>query len=96
MFKNFIIICLVFVVFSLMVQKPENFDLLVKDTVEAKEMVEKGFSYAKNSYEILFNPRAYIDSLEPVESVKSESKSEPMERNIQERHFQEETWFNEK
>ena len=96
MFKNFIIIWLGFIVFSLMVQKPENIDLLVKDTVEAKEMVKKGFTYAKNSYEILTNPKAYVDSLEPVESVKPELKSEPMEKNIQQRHFQEETWFNEK
>tara|TARA_Y100001936_G_scaffold252162_1_gene310776 strand:+ start:3036 stop:3278 length:243 start_codon:yes stop_codon:yes gene_type:complete len=80
MFKNFIIMWLGFIVFSLMVQKPENFNLIVKDTVQAKEMVENGFTYAKNSYEILTNPKAYIESIEPVES----------------KTIQEETWFNEK
>ena len=91
MFKNFIIICLVFVVFSLMVQKPENIDLLVKDTVEAKEMVVKGVEYAKNSYELLFNPKAYIESIESIGGADPEPNREPMKRKIQE-----ETWFNEK
>ena len=39
MIKNFIIIVLSFFVFSLMVQKPENVDLIVKDAATAKEMV---------------------------------------------------------
>tara|TARA_B100001750_G_C15223758_1_gene454581 strand:+ start:242 stop:484 length:243 start_codon:yes stop_codon:yes gene_type:complete len=80
MFKNFIIVWLGFIIFSLMVQKPENFDLIVKDTVEAKKMVLTGVEYAKNSYSILVNPKAYIESIESVEGAEIE----------------EDTWFNEK
>ena len=80
MFKNFIIVWLGFIIFSLMVQKPENFDLIVKDTVEAKKKVLTGVEYAKNSYSILVNPKAYIESIESVEGAEIE----------------EDTWFNEK
>ena len=80
MFKYFIIVWLGFIIFSFMVQKPENFDLIVKDTVEAKKMVLTGVEYAKNSYSILVNPKAYIESIESVEGAEIE----------------EDTWFNEK
>ena len=80
MFKNFIIVWLGFIIFSLMVQKPENFHLIVKDTVEAKKMVLTGVEYAKNSYSILVNQKAYIESIESVEGAEIE----------------EDTWFNEK
>ena len=58
----------------------ENFHLIVKDTVEAKKMVLTGVEYAKNSYSMLVNPKAYIKSIESVQGVEIE----------------EDTWFNEK
>ena len=84
MFKNFIIVWLGFIIFSLMVQKPENFHLIVKDTVEAKKMVLTGVEYAKNSYSVLINPKAYIESLEIVEPSSNEGE------------IIEESWFDEK
>ena len=45
MFKNIIIGFLVYLVASLMIQKPENVDLVVKDAATAKNMVVDGVDY---------------------------------------------------
>jgi len=50
MFKNIIIVILAFVVFSLMVQKPENVNLIVKDAATAKNMVVEGTDYVKKTF----------------------------------------------
>jgi len=55
MIKNFIIIILLFVVFSLMVQKPENLDMIVKDAVIAKEMVVEGAEYIHKTFDKEFS-----------------------------------------
>ena len=55
MIKNFIIIVLSFVVFSLMVQKPENVDLIVKDAATAKEMVVEGVEYVHRTFDKEFS-----------------------------------------
>ena len=55
MIKNFIIIVLSFVVFSLMVQKPENVDLIVKDAATAKEMVVEGVEYVHKTFDKEFS-----------------------------------------
>ena len=55
MIKNFIIIVLSFVVFSLMVQKPENVDLVIKDAATAKEMVVEGVEYVHRTFDKEFS-----------------------------------------
>jgi len=45
MIKNFIIMFLFFVVMMLMIQKPENFDVLIKDAATAKNMIVDGTEY---------------------------------------------------
>ena len=55
MIKNFIIIILLLVVFSLMIQKPENLDVIVKDAVKAKEMVVEGAEYIHRTFDKEFS-----------------------------------------
>jgi len=50
MLKNIIIIFQFFLLFSLMTQKPENVDILVKDLATSKEMVVDGTEYVKKTF----------------------------------------------
>ena len=50
MFKNVIIIFQFFLLFSLMTQKPENVDILVKDLATSKDMVVDGAEYVKKTF----------------------------------------------
>ena len=51
MFKNFIIIFLFFLLCSLLIQKPDNAKLLIKDLATSKEMVVEGAEYVKKTFE---------------------------------------------
>ena len=86
MIKNFIIIVLSFVVFSLMVQKPENVDLIVKDAATAKEMVVEGVEYVHRSFDKEFS----VHSDEEYENEHGESRQDPVDK------IDVETWFEEK
>ena len=55
MFKNFIIIIQFFIIFSLMVQKPQNLDIIVKDVATAKEMVVDGAEYLHKTFDKEFS-----------------------------------------
>ena len=50
MFKNFIIIFLFFLLSSLLIQKPDNAELLIKDLATSKEMVVEGAEYVKKTF----------------------------------------------
>ena len=86
MFKNIIIIFLVYLVASLMIQKPENVDLVVKDAATAKNMVVEGADYLHETFDREFS----VHSEEEFEKEHGE-KLEGSKNEIQE-----ETWFNEK
>ena len=86
MIKNFIIIVLAFVVFSLMVQKPENVDLIVKDAATAKEMVVEGVEYVHKTFDKEFS----VHSDEEYENEHGESRQDPVDK------IDVETWFEEK
>ena len=51
MFKTIIIIFQFFLLFSLMTQKPENVDILVKDLATSTEMVVEGAEYLKKTFD---------------------------------------------
>ena len=55
MFKNTIIIIQFFIIFSLMVQKPQNLDIIVKDVATAKEMVVDGAEYLHKTFDKEFS-----------------------------------------
>ena len=86
MIKNFIIIVLSFVVFSLMVQKPENVDLIVKDAATAKEMVVEGVEYVHRTFDKEFS----VHSDEEYEEEHGEKRQSPVDK------IDVETWFEEK
>ena len=86
MIKNFIIIVLSFVVFSLMVQKPENVDLIVKDAATAKEMVVEGVEYVHRTFDKEFS----VHSDEEYEEEHREKRQGPVD------NIDFETWFEEK
>jgi len=50
MFKNFIIIVLFFILCSLMIQKPDNAKLLIKDLATSKDMVVDGTEYIQKTF----------------------------------------------
>ena len=55
MFKNFIIIILVFLLCSLLFQNKENVNILVKDLVDTKELVVDGADYVKKTFDKEFS-----------------------------------------
>ena len=81
MFKNFIIIILIFFLCSLLFQNKENVNILVKDLADTKELVVDGADYVKKTFEKEF-------SVEVTEDDPFLVESEPMIR--------EETFFEDK
>ena len=55
MFKNIIIIILVFLLCSLLFQNKENVNLLVKDLADTKELVIDGADYVKKTFKKEFS-----------------------------------------
>ena len=55
MFKNFIIIILIFFLCSLLFQNKENVNILVKDLADTKELVIDGADYVKKTFEKEFS-----------------------------------------
>ena len=81
MFKNFIIVILVFLLCSLLFQNKENVNILVKDLADTKELVVDGADYVKKTFEKEF-------SVEVTEDDPFLFESQPMIR--------EETFFEDK
>ena len=84
MFKNIIIVILVFLLCSLLFQNKENVNLLVKDLADTKELVVDGADYVKKTFEKEFSVHEFKVDID-VPSMQIEK--EPMIR--------EETFFNE-
>ena len=55
MFKNIIIVILVFLLCSLLFQNKENVNILVKDLADTKELVVDGVTYVKKTFEKEFS-----------------------------------------
>ena len=86
MIKNIIIIFLVYLIASLMIHKPENVDLVIKDAATAKEMVVEGVEYVHKTFDKEFS----VHSDEEYENEHGESRQEPVDK------IDVETWFEEK
>ena len=86
MFKNIIIVFLVYLVASLMIQKPENDDLVVKDAATAKDMVVEGVEYVHKTFDKEFS----VHSDEEYEEEHGEKRQSPVDK------IDVETWFEEK
>ena len=81
MYKNIIIVILVFLLCSLLFQNKENVDILVKDLADTKELVVDSADYVKKTFEKEF-------SVEETEDDPFSLEKEPM--------IKEETFFDEK
>ena len=82
MFKNFIIVVLVFILCSLLFQNKENVNILVKDLADTKELVVDGTNYVTKAFEKEFSVQEFKIDIPSLQLEK-----EPMIR--------EETFFNE-
>ena len=92
MFKNIIIIFLFFLLCSLLIQKPDNAKLLIKDLATSKEMVVEGAEYVKKTFEKEFTVvEDKVSEFEPFEQNKAAESSVW----IKEQTIVEDTWFNE-
>ena len=99
MFKNFIIIFQFFLLCSLMIQKPENAKLIIRDLATSKEMVVVGVEYLKKEFNREFSVVDETESIGPRKSKIVESPLELLEQLdelSQKEIINEETWFNEK
>ena len=83
MFKNIIIIILVFLLCSLLFQNKENVNLLVKDLADTKELVVDGADYVKKTFEKEFS-----------EVVVESTKDDPF--SLEKDSIKEDTFFEEK
>ena len=84
MFKNLIILLLIFLLGSLLFQNKENVNILVKDLVDTKEMVVDGTNYVTKAFEKEFSVQEFKVDID-IPSLQIEK--EPMIR--------EDTFFNE-
>ena len=83
MFKNFIIIILVFLLCSLLFQNKENVNLLVKDLADTKELVVDGADYVKKTFKKEFS-----------EVVVESTEDDPF--SLEKDSIKEDTFFEEK
>jgi len=83
MFKNIIIVILVFLLCSLLFQNKENVNLLVKDLADTKELVVDGADYVKKTFEKEFS-----------EVVVESTEDDPF--SLEKDSIQEDTFFEEK
>ena len=90
MFKNFIIVVLVFILCSLLFQNKENVNILVKDLADTKEMVVDGTNYVTKAFEKEFSVHEFkVDVDIPSLQIQKEPFSEGSD-------IQEDTFFTEK
>ena len=91
MFKNFIIVILVFLLCSLLFQNKENVNILVKDLVDTKELVVDGTNYVTKAFEKEFSVHEFkVDIDIPSLQIEKEPFSESSD--IQEDTFFADTW----
>jgi hypothetical protein len=90
MFKNFIIVVLVFILCSLLFQNKENVNILVKDLADTKELVVDGTNYVTKAFEKEFSVHEFkVDVDIPSLQIQKEPFSEGSD-------IQEDTFFEEK
>lgn len=100
MFKNLIILVMFFIIFSLMVQKPQNLDIIVKDVATAKNMIVDGADYLHKTFDKEFSVHTdEVFKQEHPEENTAEKKiidSSWTKIDLTDGKIVEETWFDEK
>ena len=89
MFKNFVIVILIFILCSLLFQNKENVNILVKDLADTKELVVDGADYVKKAFEKEFSVQEFnVDIDIPSMQMQKEPFTEGSD-------IQEDTFFKE-
>jgi len=109
MLKNCIIIFQFFLLCSLLIQKPENAELLIKDLATSKEMVVSGADYLHETFDREFEVHTDEEFQKEHGEERNEgsdnktsfnsfqqNKGTPSNVFIKEQTIIEDTWFNEK
>jgi len=92
MFKNIIIAVLVVVILNLLVQNRQNIDILVNDLAVAKQKLERGTSYLKDTIDENFGSKEFeVENTLDIPSLNLQK--EPFSEGSD---IQEDTFFSEK
>ena len=90
MYKNIVIIILVFLLCSLLFQNKQNVDILVEDLADTKELVVDGADYVAKTFEDKFGDKDFtVDVDIPSMQMQKEPFSEGSD-------IKEDTFFDEK
>ena len=73
MFKNIIIAVLVVVILNLLVQNKQNVDILVNDLVTAKQKLERGTIYLKETIDENFSEKEFQVDIEKEPMIREET-----------------------
>ena len=90
MYKNVVIIILVFLLCSLCFQNRENVDILIGNMAETKDKVVKGTSYLKESFDRNFNEKKISIDIPSMQIQK-----EPFSEGSTNGGIEEDTFFKE-
>ena len=90
MYKNIVIIILVFLLCSLLFQNKQNVDILVEDLADTKELVVDGADYVAKTFEDKFGDKDFTVDIDiPSMQMQKEPFSEGSD-------IKEDTFFDEK
>ena len=107
MFKNVIILILIFLLCSLLIQKPNNAELLIKNVAQIKAMVVDGTYYLRNAFikefpvideaedKKVFRKETFKDKID-LSNVNPNFSNSPGPSTEQEIIEDVDRWFNEK
>ena len=90
MYKNIVIIILVFLLCSLCFQNKENVDLLIGNIAETKDRVVEGTSYLKESFDKNFSEKKIKIDIPSLQIQK-----EPFTEGLMTGKIEEDTFFKE-
>ena len=93
MFKNIIIAVLVVVILNLLVQNKQNVDILVNDLAVAKQKLEHGTSYLKDTFDENFGSKEFeVENTLDIPSLNLQKEPFSEGSDIQEDTFFADTW----
>ena len=93
MFKNIIIAVLVVVILNLLVQNRQNIDILVNDLAVAKQKLERGTSYLKDTIDENFGSKEFeVENTLDIPSLNLQKEPFSEGSDIQEDTFFADTW----
>ena len=97
MFKNIIIAVLVVVILNLLVQNRQNIDILVNDLAVAKQKLERGTTYLKETIDENFGLKEFeVEDTLDIPSLNLQKEPMVREPFLEDSGIKEDTFFEEK